>query len=78
MPLENRIVVCDICGVRYEEEDFGRGFPGWCIISGIGAVTPAEGSPIRKRHTETITCPKCTEQVSMFINELQAMRGSQT
>ena len=71
MPQQNRIISCDVCGSSQEERDFGTGWDGWCIITGIGAEPPKHGQPIRKRNNETCLCPQCKLPVSTVIDRMQ-------
>ena len=64
-----RTIKCDLCGATYTEEDNGSGFPGWCIIQGIGLKEKKPDEPFEYGHMNTTLCPEHTTKLTNLITE---------
>lgn len=66
-----RTVQCDICEQRETENQYGNGWPGWAIISGIAAKTPKDNDSLTDENMRFILCPEHTSVVANILTNLQ-------
>lgn len=66
-----RVIKCTICNIEKQELDMGSGFPGWCIINGIGEKEPEPNKPLTNENMTSYYCPECRSKISEFITNLQ-------
>ena len=62
-----RTIKCDLCGATHTEVDNGSGFPGWCIIQGIGLKERKEDDNWEYEHLNTTLCPEHTSHLTALI-----------
>ena len=72
----SRKVVCDGCGAVHENNNPTDGFPGWCIVQGIGAEEKADNESYRHEHLNSFYCPGCTTKLAEFITSIQKSNRS--
>jgi len=62
---------CDVCGFSQTELDYGTGWKGWSIISGIAAKEPVVGEALTHENMNMALCPKHTLQLTDLLTVMQ-------
>lgn len=66
-----RTIVCDVCGLKNNENEIAGGFPGWCVIQGIGSKERLKDTPEVAEHSQYVLCADHKNEVAKFITKLE-------
>jgi len=69
-----RTIKCDVCGELESEKEYGAGWPGWAIISGIAAVAPRKDESLTDANMKFMLCKEHAKITSDFLSDMQMVR----